>query len=81
MIVNTDAREWVSLRAVARLTGTSTRSATKLVRGGRIRSRHVAGLPDRQYSRSDVLKLTAEAESAPGHASRSTRRRAATASA
>jgi hypothetical protein len=49
-------REWVSLRAAARLLEVSTGTFVRLATDGHIRIQDLPGLAPR-YSRSDVLKL------------------------
>ncbi len=60
MTANTDARPWVSMRAAARIIGVSPKTAGRLAREGRIRSRLIPGMA-RQYSRDDAFRVASEA--------------------
>jgi predicted site-specific integrase-resolvase len=63
MTSRTDSQAWVSLRAVARILGVSVKTAAKVIRAGKIRSRHLQGVKDRQYARVDALRLAETSES------------------
>lgn len=64
-----DDRQWVSLRAVARLLRISPKAAGKLAKSGELASRRLPGLP-RKFDRDAALKLAAECESKPGRTPR-----------